>query len=147
METQTHGEFVRAPIEVCFDTIIDFEKYPTWFSGISAARIEKADPAGGLWTVRYELSMIIKTISYTLAYQSRRPSELTWKLVRGDVKDVEGSYLFTKVEDGVTQARCTQAVDVGFWIPGPFKRTFEKSALSDSVREFKKAAEARARTP
>jgi hypothetical protein len=37
-------------------------------------------------------------------------------------------------------------VDVGFWIPGPIRKTFERTALIDSVREFKKAAEQRARS-
>ena len=144
MEQQSHSEIVRAPIETCFDTIVDFKEYPSWFSGISAARIDQADPERGQWTIYYELNMVIKTISYTLAYQGERPHGLSWKLVSGDVSDVEGSYRFTKLEDDVTEAECSQAVEIGFWIPGPFKRTFEKSALVDSVREFKSAAERRA---
>jgi len=144
MEKQSHVEVVHAPIEVCFETIVDFAKYPEWFSGITAAHVEQADPAAGQWTVRYELNMIIKTISYTLAYTSQRPTDLRWHLVRGDVKDVEGAYRFTRLDDDRTEAECMQAIDIGFWIPGPIKRGFEKSALSDSVREFRKAAEARA---
>jgi ribosome-associated toxin RatA of RatAB toxin-antitoxin module len=143
MEMQSHTEVVHAPIRVCFDTIVDFARYPDWFSGITAAHVEQADPDAGLWTVRYELNMVIKTISYTLSYQSQRPTELHWHLARGDVKDVKGNYLFTRLEDDLTEAECTQAIDIGFWIPGPIKRGFEKSALGDSVREFKKAAEQR----
>ena len=144
MERQSHIEVVKAPIELCFDTIIDFDCYPEWFSGISDARILERDDARGRWTVEYQLQMIIKTISYTLAYESERPGSLTWKLVAGDIKDVVGSYRFTKLERDLTEAECTQGVDVGFWIPGPLRRTFERTALVDSVREFKKAAEARA---
>jgi ribosome-associated toxin RatA of RatAB toxin-antitoxin module len=145
VEKQSHIEVVEAPIEVCFATIVDFARYPEWFSGISTAEILDADPAAGTWTVRYGLDMVLKTISYTLAYKSRRPQELTWKLVEGDVRDVEGIYTFTALEPDLTEAECRQAVDVGFWIPGPLRRTFERSAVADSVREFKAAAEARAR--
>jgi len=144
MERQSHIEVVHAPIELCFDTIVDFECYPDWFSGISTAKILERDDRGGRWTVEYQLHMIIKTISYTLAYESERPGSLTWKLVAGDVTDVQGSYRFTQLERNLTEAECTQGVDIGFWIPGPLKRTFERTALADSVREFKKAAEARA---
>jgi ribosome-associated toxin RatA of RatAB toxin-antitoxin module len=145
VEKQSHVEVVEAPIELCFDTIVDFELYPEWFRGITTAEVLEADPGKGRWTVRYGLDMMLKTISYTLAYQSRRPTELTWKLVAGDVRDVEGVYTFTALEPGLTEAECRQAVDVGFWIPGPLRRTFERSAVADSVREFKAAAEARAR--
>jgi ribosome-associated toxin RatA of RatAB toxin-antitoxin module len=145
VEKQSHAEVVEAPIEVCFDTIVDFSHYPEWFSGISSAEILEANPTAGTWTVRYGLDMVLKTISYTLAYESRRPQELTWKLVEGDVRNVEGIYIFTALEPDLTEAECRQAVDVGFWIPGPLRRTFERSAVADSVREFKAAAEARAR--
>ncbi len=145
MEMQSHTEVVRAPVETCFDTIVDFERYPGWFSGIDTAHILEADPESGTWTVKYTLSMIIKTITYTLAYQSTRPHSLTWKMTEGDVTDVEGSYDLVQLEPGITEATCTQAINVGFWIPGPLKRTFERHALSDSVQEFRDAAEERAR--
>lgn len=146
MERQSHAEIVRAPLEVCFETIVDFGMYPEWFSGITGARVCESDPDAGTWTVAYELDMTLKTIRYTLAYERTGPDTLKWKLLEGDVTDVEGSYVFTKLEDGVTEAVCTQAIDIGFWIPGPLKRTFEKSALAESVREFKRAAESRAQS-
>jgi hypothetical protein len=36
-------------------------------------------------------------------------------------------------------------VDVGFWIPGPLRRIFERQALRESVLEFKAEAERRAK--
>ena len=144
LEQQSHTEVVGASIELCFDTIVDFEAYPEWFSGITEAQIIERDDARGLWTVGYSLDMMIKTLRYTLAYESERPNRLTWKLTQGDVSDVQGSYEFVALESDVTEATCTQGIDVGFWIPGPLRRTFERSALSDSVGEFKKMAEARA---
>jgi len=145
MERQTHTEVVEAPIELCYDTIVDFEHYPAWFTAISTAKVLEHDRERGLWRVRYELNMIVKTVTYTLSYAGARPGKLDWKLVEGDVKNVEGSYVFTSLEPDVTEAACSQGVDVGFWIPGPLRRTFERTALVDSVREFKKAAEERAR--
>jgi ribosome-associated toxin RatA of RatAB toxin-antitoxin module len=142
VETQSHAEVVHASLEACFDTIVQFERYPEWFSGISGARIlEQGDRT---WTVRYELNMVVKTVTYTLAYSSPDPSLLEWKFVEGDVNDIVGRYTFTQLEPGLTEAECKQSLDIGFWIPGPIKRGFEKNALRDSVREFKVAAEARA---
>jgi ribosome-associated toxin RatA of RatAB toxin-antitoxin module len=145
MERQSHTEVVQAPLGTCFDTIVDFKQYPDWFSGITTAKVIEHDAKKKTWTVEYTLHMIVKTISYTLFYQGEPPGSLTWKLLRGDVKDVQGSYRFVELEPGVTEATCTQGVDVGFWIPGPLRRTFESTALVTSVREFKQAAEGRAR--
>jgi uncharacterized membrane protein len=147
MERQSHIEVVRAPIALCFDTIVDFPFYPEWFTAITEANVLEEDKARCRWTIEYKLNMLVKTISYTLRYEGTRPNALDWKLLSGDVKDVQGSYRFVELEPGVTEATCTQGVDVGFWIPGPLRRGFEKTALVDSVREFKKAAEDRARSP
>jgi hypothetical protein len=144
VETHSHSEAVLAPIAVCFETLVDFEQYPQWFRMITSARVEAADPAAGQWTVAYELDAVVKKIRYTLAYQSERPHRLTWKLVAGDLKDIQGTYELIELEPDLTDATCTQALDIGMWVPGPIRRMFEMSALADSVREFKKAAEARA---
>lgn len=144
MESRSHTEVVRAPIDLCFDTLVDFPNYPKWFRVIRTATVESADPAAGLWRVRYELDAILKTITYTLAYESRRPTLLTWKMTTGDLSAIEGRYDLLELEPGLTEATCTQAIDVGMWVPGMVRRAFERSAVEDSVREFKIAAEDRA---
>lgn len=144
VETHSHTEVVAAPIDVCFDVLIDFARYPDWFRMIETSRILESDPASDTFTVAYELHAIVKTIRYTLAYVGKRPDELTWKMVAGDLAAIVGSYKLVELEPGLTEATCTQALDVGFWVPGPLRRIFEQSALADSVREFKQAAEERA---
>ncbi len=141
MESYSHTEIVHASLERCFDTLVDFANYPQVFSMISAASVEHSDPGAGLWTVRYELNAILKTISYTLDYRGQRPERLEWKMARGDLKDIEGVYVLEGLEDELTEATCTQALEVGVWVPGPIRKIFEESALATSVREFKKAAE------
>ena len=144
VETHSHVEVVRASPTICFETLVDFTHYPDWFAMMHKAEIEEADPAAGRWVVAYEINAIVRTIRYTLAYESRAPHDLAWTLVRGDLKDIRGSYALAELEPGLTEVTCTQSLDIGLWVPGPLRRTFEQSALADSVREFKKAAEARA---
>jgi hypothetical protein len=144
VESRSHTEVIRAPIELCFDTLVDFAEYPSWFRVIRAAKIEEADAAAGKWRVRFELDAVLKTITYTLAYEGRRPGELVWKMTGGDLKAIEGRYELIELEPGLTEATCTQAIDVGMWVPGIVRRAFESSAVADSVRELKAAAEARA---
>ena len=143
MEHQSHCEPVNADAEACYAAVTDFERYPDWFANITKATVLERDDANDRWLVEFELNMIVKTIRYVLQYQGERPNKLIWKMTEGDVTGVEGSYTFTKLDDKVCEAECAQSVDVGFYIPGPIKRTIERSALADSVREFKKAVEER----
>ena len=126
---------------LCFDLLVDFERYPEVFGTIISAQVLSTDAAAATWTVRFDLNMVIRTVSYTLAYSGERPKRLAWQLVEGDIAAVEGSYELRPLEDDLTEATCSQAVDPGFWIPGPIKRAFERSALADSVGEMKRAAE------
>ena len=144
MESRSHTEVVRAPLDVCFDTLVDFGSYPKVFRVIRSATVELDDPTAGKWRVRYELDAILKTITYTLAYESAGPHDLAWKMTSGDLTAIEGRYDLFELEPGLTEATCTQAIDVGMWVPGMVRRAFERSAVEDSVREFKKAAEDRA---
>ncbi len=142
MQGYEHIEIVRAPIAHCFATITDFRRYPEWFARILDARVESEAPDQGRWRVRYRLDAVLKSIHYTLQYEAHAPEALDWRMVEGDLAGIEGSYRFTELEAGLTEARCRQSVDVGVWVPGPVRRIFETSALSESVGEFKKAAEA-----
>jgi hypothetical protein len=144
MESRSHTEVVRAPIDLCFDTLVDFANYPQWFRVITGAKIEHADPDACRWTVGYELDAILKTVRYTLSYEGERPGRLKWTMTTGDLAAIEGCYELVELEPGLTEATCTQSIDVGMWVPGIVRRAFESSAVQDSVREFKAAAEARA---
>ena len=144
MESRSHTEVVRAPIDVCFATLVDFAKYPETFRVITAAKIESADDSACRWQVAYELDAILKTVRYTLSYEGERPRRLQWKMTSGDLAAIEGCYELVELEPGLTEATCTQSIDVGMWVPGIVRRAFESSAVQDSVREFKAAAEARA---
>ena len=143
MESRSHTEVVRAPIDLCFATLVDFAKYPEWFRVITAAKVESADEQACRWQVAYELDAILKTVRYTLAYEGERPHRLKWKMTTGDLTAIEGRYELVELEAGLTEATCTQSIDVGMWVPGIVRRAFESSAVQDSVREFKAAAEAK----
>lgn len=143
--TQSYSTTVAGSIEDCFAVLTDFAAYPEWSAPIQECRVVECHADGLARHVAFALDMTVKTLRYTLEYKWDAPRGGTWRLVEGDVKDVEGSYAFTDAGDGKTTATCTQAIDVGFWVPGFLKRTFEQKALHDSVEEFRKAVEARAR--
>lgn len=141
---QTYSTRSTAPVEVCFAVLTDFDAYPQWSSPIRSARVLERYPDGLARRVAFELDMTIRTVRYTLEYTWTPPHGGRWRMTEGDVASIEGAYEFTPSADG-TLVTCRQAIEPGFWIPGFLRTTYERRALRDSVEEFCRAAEARAR--
>ena len=87
--------------------------------------------------VEFHIDAKVKTIRYVLEYQHKKPSQLTWQSVEGDVESIEGVYRFKKLGPSKTEATCRQEIKLGFWLPGPLRRLAERTALTQSVNEFK----------
>lgn len=139
---QTYATTIAASPEQCFAVLTDFEAYPAWSSPIRSCKVLARYPDGRARTVEFHLDMTVKTIRYVLEYAYEPPTTARWRLVEGDLGSVEGAYRFSPAGDG-TRAECTQAIDLGFWIPSFIRGTFERKALRDSVDEFQRAVEAR----
>ena len=139
---QTYSTTVAAPVAECFAVLTAFEDYPRWSSPITSCRVLERGPDGLPKRVEFMLDMTVKTIRYVLDYEYDPPGEARWSFVEGDVTDIQGAYRFEE-RGGKTVATCTQSIDLGFWVPGFIRSTFEKKALRDSVEEFKRAVEQR----
>jgi hypothetical protein len=142
---QSFSADVEASIDDCCAVLLDFERYPEWSGPTTAARILDRHADGRARRVEMTLDMKIRNVRYVLEYRYDLPERADWHLVEGDLGGVEGSYTFERIDDARTRATCSQAVDLGFWVPGPLRRLIEKQALRDSVLEFKGEAERRAR--
>jgi hypothetical protein len=140
---ESYSTRVGATVHTCFSVLTEFETYPVWSSPVRECTVLTRHADGLPHHVSFVLDTPIKTIRYTLAYTWDPPHGGEWELVEGDVAGVEGSYEFVPGRAGCT-ATCTQAIDLGFWVPGFLRSVFEKKALHDSVEEFRAAAENRA---
>jgi len=143
--SQSYTAEVTGSVEDCFAVLTDFEAYPDWSAPVQECRVIDRHPDGLPRRVFFAVSMV-KTMRYTLEYTWDKPHGGRWRLIEGDIKDVQGSYRFDPA-GARTKATCSQAVDIGFWVPGPIRRPIEQKALRDSVEEFKKAVETRAKKP
>jgi uncharacterized membrane protein len=144
MSADAEQEFtteVAASQSDCFDAIMEFEAYPRWSSAIQEATVLEADRAGYGRIVEFFIDMRFKRVRYVLEYSYEKPSRLTWRSVDGDIESVEGAYTFRKRGPQVTEVTCRQVIVLGFWVPGPLRRLAERTALKQSVLEFKEEAE------
>ncbi len=141
---QSYTTEIDASVDDCCAVLLDFERYPAWSGPTTACRVLERDEEGRAKIVEMTLDMKIKSVRYVLRYEYDLPRRASWTLVEGDVASIRGSYEFEPLDKQRTRATCTQAVDLGFWIPGPLRRMIEREALRNSVNEFKAEAERRA---
>lgn len=134
---------VGAPQADCFAVILDFDRYPEWSTAVSQARVLERDAQGVGRTVEFLIDARIKTIRYVLAYEYKKPTLLSWRSIDGDVESIEGQYRFRKLATARTEATCRQEIILGFWLPGPLRKLAERTALAQSVNEFKAEVERR----
>jgi len=134
---------IAATLAQCFAAILDFERYPEWSSAIQSTRVLQRDRSGVARIVEFHIDMKIRSVRYVLEYAYKEPSELTWHSVEGDVESIEGRYDFRKVGPARTEATCRQEIQLGFWMPGPLRKLAERTALRQSVSEFKAEVERR----
>lgn len=138
---------VEAPQADCFAAILDFERYPEWSSAVTRARIVERDDKGIGRVVEFHIDAKVKTLRYVLEYEYKKPTQLSWHSIDGDIESVEGIYRFRKLGPARTEASCRQEITLGFWLPGPLRRLAERTALAQSVNEFKAYAEQRSAGP
>lgn len=132
---------IAAPLAVCYAAIADFESYPSWSPQITHIAVLDRHPDGRARQVEFEVDMKLRTVRYVLEYTWLPPDRLTWKMAEGDLADIEGSYSFEADGPERTNATCTQAISLGFWVPSVILRPIEQTALRQSVLEFKAEAE------
>lgn len=128
---------IEAPQADCFAAILDFDRYPEWSSAVTRSRVLERDADGTGRVVEFHIDAKVKTLRYVLEYRHKKPGQLTWHSIDGDVESIEGSYRFRKLGPNRTQASCRQEIALGFWLPGPLRRLAERTALTQSVNEFK----------
>jgi hypothetical protein len=138
---QSFTTSIEAPPALCYDAIGDFETYPTWSSPVSKVAVLDRHSDGKARRVEFEVDMKLRTVRYVLEYTWHPPNRLTWKMVEGDLGDIEGSYVFEADGPKRTTATCSQAISLGFWVPSIVLKPIEQTALKQSVLEFKAEAE------
>jgi uncharacterized membrane protein len=141
---QSFSTLIEAPADLCYAAIADFDAYPSWSAPITKIAVLDRHPDGFARQVEFFLDMKIRVVRYVLEYTWSPPHRLTWTYAGGDVEDIVGSYVFEPLAAHRTNATCSQAIALGFWVPGILRRALEATALRQSVLEFKVEAERRA---
>jgi len=109
MAQVTKEVLIDVPVEVFYDLVVDYERYPEFVPGIRACRIRDGK---GDKHVEYELDLGVKRIRYVLRMVERRPTHVAWSLVSGEMMKVSNGSWDLSPADGRTRALYTVDIQI-----------------------------------
>jgi uncharacterized membrane protein len=136
-----HQAVIDAPPQACFDAIVDYATFPEWQDAVQSVEIVSRDGDGRGREVAFRVDAKVKKIAYRLEYSYEEPHRITWDFIEGDVKDIDGEYLFEDLGDGTTLATYEVALDPGVWMPGPVRSVLTGQVMKRSVDDLKRRVE------
>lgn len=140
-----HTVEIEAPIETCFEAIVDYESFPEWQRAVVDTDVLDRHKNGLGKRVRLVVDAKVRKVDYTLDYRYQQPTLIEWDFVEGNgINDADGNYSFEDLGDRRTRATYKFGLEVGIPLPGPVARRAHKQTLKGSVEDLKEEAERRA---
>ena len=140
-EQTTSSIVIDAPAAEVMAVIADFPAYPEWAQGMKQAEVVEEGVGGRADKVHFELEATPIKDSYTLAYEWKGDSSVTWALVEGKMlKAMEGAYLLRPSGAG-TEVTYRLAVDLSIPMIGLLRRKAEKVIIDTALKGLKKRVE------
>ena len=143
MSERTRDELeVNGGVEACYAVAADFATYPEWEKNTRKAEVKETDAEGRGTNVWFEFETPIKNALYTLAYDhSDFPHSMSFDLLEGDLKEMNGRWTFEDRGNGVTAVIYEVSVRPDFPLPNLLKKAIEKKHCRSCVKTVKTRVE------
>ena len=87
-----HTVEIEAPIETCFEAIVDYESFPEWQRAVVDTEVLDRHKDGLGKKVNLIVDAKVRKVDYTLDYRYRRPTLIEWDFVEGNgINDADGT--------------------------------------------------------
>lgn len=130
----------------CYDVICDFKRYSEWQKNVEKIMILDSEN-GRPSVVEFQVNAVMKTVNYTLQYNydesNPKKMKLAWTYVGGDVKNIEGNYVFEEISDKKTIATYTLNLELGFSVPKFLLDKMKVASMQEVLSALKKRTEAK----
>jgi uncharacterized membrane protein len=132
---------IGAPPQACFDALLEYETFPEWQSAVNWVEVVTRDGSGRGREVHFEVDAKVRRIRYELEYTYEPPHRIAWSYLGGDIRDVDGEYIFEDQGNGSTLATYSLALDPGVWLPDRVAQMINKQVMQRSVEELRDRVE------
>lgn len=131
---------IDAPIDEVWATLTAIETIPEWQDGIVGAETLEKDGDGLVVLAKITADVKVKELSVVTRFSRQAPSKLTWKVEKGDVKKLDGSWTLEDLGGGRTKATYEIEVDPGrmlaMLVRGPVEEKIRQRLVSTRPAEL-----------
>jgi uncharacterized membrane protein len=144
-----HTLEIDAPVERCFEIAADLERAPEWQGVMRSVEVVERDADGRASLVDVELDSGVVKNAIRMRFTYDEPRGMRWTRESGDLKSLEGSWRFERLDGERTRA--TYALDIGLnralsllrkTIKGPAEARIRSLLAERPVEGLKQRAEA-----
>lgn len=143
----TEHTVIDAPVDACYEALIDFERYPEWAGDLKQATVVERDEEGRGLVVEFRAAAMGRSTTYRLRYDYEgAPHRLGWILESGDLqRELDGAYHLqaSAADPGRTDVVYELSVDLVLPIPGFVKRRAEARIIKTALSDLKEMVESR----
>ncbi|GEM_PF-728886 len=141
----TDSIIIDASVNAIMETLLDFESYPDWMSGVVEVEVIKRDKKKRGTQVRYVVDAILTKVNYTLDYTYKeKENKIETAYVEGDLDDCSSWYKLEALDDDRTEV--TYHYEVAYSIPrallNPLTKrllkSVDKRVMNSSLNDLKK---------
>jgi uncharacterized membrane protein len=130
--TASHTVEIEAPLGDVWEVAADVPASPAWQPSLETVETLESDDEGRAVLVETTADAKVKKTRQRLRFSyADGPEGMSWEQEKGDVKSLVGSWTFTDLGEGRTQATYELAVD-----PGRVLGMLVRGPAQDKVKEY-----------
>ena len=138
---------IAAPMQRCFDIASDIDHISEWQKGVQNVEIVERDAEGRATLAKISTDAKVRTVTTTVEFSyDEGPNRFSWRQKKGDLKSLDGEWLFEDGGDGVTRATYHLVGDpgrvLGMLVRGPVEDRVREFLIGERPEELKQRAEA-----
>jgi carbon monoxide dehydrogenase subunit G len=119
---------VDAPIERCWALVEDVAIAPEWQGGLISMDAVEKDDQGRVLVADAVSDAKLRKVETRVRFTYEGPTMLSWKMIKGELDSMEGSWELEDLGGGRTRITYNVAVDPGGHIPRLIRGPIESAA-------------------
>ena len=139
---------IAAPRALCWEIAADVEGAPAWQATLKSVDVIERDGEKRASLVETVSDAKVKEAKAILRFAYDPPGAITWEQESGDVKSLVGSWEFTELASGLTEATYALLADpgrmLGMLLRGPVEGKVKEALTRGAAEGLKAEAESRA---
>ena len=128
----SHTVEIDAPRERVWEVAADVPASPAWQPALETVEMLETDDEGRATLVDTSSDAVVRKTNQRLRFSyDDAPAAMSWTQERGDVKSLDGSWTFTELDSGRTEATFALEID-----PGRMLGMLLRGPVEGRVKEF-----------